>query len=156
MALRLLIESNLALQLREPVIECRMRINPRDYIKEFCMVKMSSSRRAGHTSSMLSLGQEMFMNPLFICSGNRMIEYLREILFTDFNIGKETAKNMVVRPEDLRALIHSIGRGGLKRRVDYDAIFVDNYSILTEEEENLVFDYAQNYLKDRFCLVFVG
>ena len=96
-ALRLLIESNLALQLQEPAISCRESIGDWNYIKEFCTVKMSSSRRAGHTSSILSLGQEMFANPLFVGANKRMAEMLEEHLMNDFFVDKKTVKGMVSR-----------------------------------------------------------
>jgi len=150
MALRLLIESNLAFQSQEPAIESRESVSSRNYIEEFCTVKMSSCRRAGHTSSILTLGQEMFVNPLFVCVNKRMVEYLEDILVNKFSIDKRAVKDRVVRPKDLL---------GNKKRVTFDAILVDNYSELTKEEENLVIDYAEKCFSARkyyFCLVFVG
>ena len=154
-ALRLLIESNLALQWLLPAISYRMTYSERNYVKEFCTVKMSSSRRAGHTSSILTLGQEMFVNPLFVGANSVIVKRLREFLVTNFYKDKKVAKEMVVMPGKLRGLAFPIGTG-CKKRVEYDAIFVDNYSMLTEEEENSVVDFAQICLKGRFCLVFVG
>ena len=148
-ALRLLIESNLILQLQEPAIECRMTTNTRNYIKDFCTVKMSSSRRSGHTSSMLSVALEMFAKPLFVTENTRMAERLKEILMTDFNISKKNARCMVSTARDLRKLACP----------EEDAIFVDPSSMLTRNDEDDILGYAQGCLpakRDCFCLVFVG
>lgn len=140
LALRLLIDTSLRMQ--EEMVRFRAR-SDRAFLNDFCTVRLTCSRRSGHTTAMLKVAKDFFENPAFLLGNDAQRAHARDFSRSEFNAYSD--RQFFSDP-------------CLMRGSNFDAIFVDcggaRYDAQREED---VYSCAHGLLlgRPRFCLVFL-
>ena len=145
-ALNSLVASSLFFQKKDVAILERER-NIESYVCNFCTIKMKTSRRSGHTTSMIWVGQEFFSNPLFVGANQGITKNIERMISSICEISTYDAKNMVRNVNIIDGTSYSP-----------DAIFVDEVSFLSQKNNDDILRFAVRCAKnhDKFCLVLIG
>lgn len=143
-AMRLLIESSRYWQDEMKSYEHRNKSNyynnPENkiaFLKEFCTIKICSSRRAGHTTAIARCAVEDFNNPMIITYCDTQSEIIKEyikFLYPDLPISK--FNNIICEHKNSKYLY------GIPK---VDAIFVDTASILSSSSLDNIYQLAKSY-----------
>jgi len=148
-ALKSLVAASLMTQSEEFAILQKKSSSFGSYFDDFCTINLKTSRRSGHTTSMIWVAQEMFSDPLFVGVNKSIASNIVDSLVRVCEMSKRDARDMVFKISDF-------DRRGRGRK--YDAVFVDCASLLNEKDREIVFDFAKCYAArlERFCLVLLG
>lgn len=113
------------------------------FLNEYCTIRMSTARRSGHTSSLLSVSR-LFKSPIVLFPNVSMADH---VLKRD-----DVCRNLNGKYLSFRQLDHARG-------YDYDAILVDCAFMLGSGDLERVKQMCSACLtryQERFCLVLVG
>jgi hypothetical protein len=141
-ALKILVDSSTDMQ-------CKMRnhyqnqtiIHPKQWLKEYCTIKMCSARQTGHSSSLLQLAKEHYDNVLFLSPNITMSKRLQEkwlpyccyIIYNHKNFHFESIKSKFYEKY--------IAFNNL------DAIMIDNSYFMSNSDIENIYNLAQHTLK---------
>lgn len=125
----------------------KKQISSLHWLKEFCTIKLSSSRQMGHTTAGLKVMSDYFVKPLFLTPIAHSIHSLEKI--------SSELSNDNYKPEIkfYNSKTHNIiGQGS-----EYDSIFVDNaYRLKDSDYENIQELALRSMTKyESFCLVYL-
>ena len=148
--LRELVNSSLKNQYKHK--QNKERMSPVHWLKEFCTIKLSSSRQMGHTTASLKVMSDYFVKPLFLTTIHTTVRAAEQI-FHELPLKPNYKPN--IKFYNIRQAFEEckvIGRGS-----DYDAIFVDNAYRLKDTDYKTIEEIAIRSMEkhESFCLVYL-
>lgn len=124
------------------------------FLNEYCTIKMSTARRAGHSHALLNIAM-LFEKPMIATPTKFMLDQLEEVWNT---LWDESWKRMALLSRQARFVSAESMARGTARVIDCDAILVDCAFGLSTRQREAIEDHASAVLPmhtDTFCLVYV-
>jgi len=126
----------------------------KSFLNEYCTIKMSTARRAGHSHALLNVAM-LFENPMIVTPTRFMLEQLEEVWHTLWDDSWKRMTNLSRLARFVSA--ESMARG-TARGIDCDAILVDCAFGLSTRQREAVEDQAEAVLSrhlETFCLIYI-
>ncbi len=145
-AMRLLIETSRHMQ---GVVKESEKRNPRyftkpenrlAFLKEFCTIRVCSSRRGGHSTSIVQCAVEDFHNPLILCYSENQSNNMKKSI-------KEIYPNLSISKYD-KIICEHLNSKRMLGIPKVDAIFIDTASFISSSKMSEVYALAQGYCQN--------
>ncbi len=110
-----------------------------EYLKEFCTIRVGTSRQSGHTTAALKLAKEHFHNAIFISYTLAMTE---KVFYTASKILTEdvihAVKNKIITKNG-KYLFGSVNNLNSFRGEECEIVFIDCVFLLSKKQENDIY-----------------
>jgi len=118
--------------------------SPKAFLDQFCTIRMSSSRRAGHSTAIIRMAATLFDNPIITAPSVSIVRHVERE--AEATLGTRQSKITFLPIVNFRS----------QRGKECDAIFVDCAFLMSAKDTREVEELALSSLSNRnFCLVYV-